>query len=133
MSDGKQIIKVPIRSLDEYRFVYNYNKNKHVFQGDRDSQVDDVLGVDSASAQKGGKGEGAGDQPGEDVALCPISIKSGRSSKTCEETRRPAIRAFTASRLTTCATRRGRRSSNRSRMPLLSPSWIRRDHQGYHN
>ena len=67
MSDGKQIIKVPIRSLDEYRFVYNHNKNKHVGQGDGDSQVGDVLGVDPQAGKKGGKGEGAGDQPGDDV------------------------------------------------------------------
>lgn len=31
MSDGQQIIKVPIRSLDEYRFIYNYQKQKHVY------------------------------------------------------------------------------------------------------
>ncbi|MFB9327468.1 sporulation protein YhbH [Paenibacillus aurantiacus] len=74
MSDGKHVIKVPIRSLDEFRFVYNYNKNKHVGQGDGDSQVGDVLGTDPASAQKGGKGEGAGDQPGEDVVEAEISL-----------------------------------------------------------
>ncbi|TYP71215.1 sporulation protein YhbH [Paenibacillus methanolicus] len=74
MSDGKHVIKVPIRSLDEFRFVYNFNKNKHVGQGDGDSQVGDVLGTDPASAQKGGKGEGAGDQPGEDVVEAEISL-----------------------------------------------------------
>lgn len=74
MSDGKQIIKVPIRSLDEYRFVYNYNKSKHVGQGDGDSQVGDVLGVDPKAAKKAGKGEGAGDQPGEDVIEAEISL-----------------------------------------------------------
>lgn len=74
MSDGKHVIKVPIRSLDEYRFVYNFNKNKHVGQGDGDSQVGDVLGVDPASAQKGGKGENAGDQPGDDIVEAEISL-----------------------------------------------------------
>lgn len=74
MSDGKQTIKVPIRSLDEYRFVYNYNKSKHIGQGDGDSQVGDVLGVDPKAAKKGGKGEGAGDQPGEDVIEAEISL-----------------------------------------------------------
>jgi uncharacterized protein len=74
MSDGKQIIKVPIRSLDEYRFVYNHNKSKHVGQGDGDSQVGDVLGVDP-NAQKGGKGEGAGDKPGDDVIEAEISLE----------------------------------------------------------
>src|SRR5690606_1202847 len=74
MSDGKQIIKVPNRSLDEFRFVYNHNKNKHVGQGDGDSQVGDVLGVDLQSAKKGGKGEGAGDQPGEDIVEAEITL-----------------------------------------------------------
>jgi len=46
MSDGRKIIKIPIRSLDEYHFVFNTNKKKHVGQGDGDSKVGDVLGVD---------------------------------------------------------------------------------------
>ncbi|RXZ84335.1 sporulation protein YhbH [Paenibacillaceae bacterium] len=74
MSDGKQIIKVPIRSLDEYRFVYNHNKNKHVGQGDGDSQVGDVLGRDPSPSQKGGKGDGAGDQPGDEYYETEISM-----------------------------------------------------------
>ncbi len=72
LSDGRQIIKIPIRSLDEYRFMYNHNKRKHVGQGDGDSQVGDILGTDPASAN--GKGEGAGDQPGDDVVEAEISI-----------------------------------------------------------
>lgn len=74
LSDGKQTVRVPIKSIDEYRFRYNYNKQKHVGQGDGDSKVGDVLGVDP-SAQKGpGKGEGAGDQPGEDYYEAEISM-----------------------------------------------------------
>lgn len=74
MSDGKQVVRVPIKSIDEYRFRYNYNKQKHVGQGDGDSQVGDVLGVDR-EAQKGpGKGEGAGDQPGEEYYEAEISL-----------------------------------------------------------
>lgn len=72
LSDGKQIIKIPIRSLEEYRFIYNHNKRKHVGQGNGDSQVGDVLGTDPASSA--GKGEGAGDQPGDDVVEAEISI-----------------------------------------------------------
>ncbi len=72
MSDGRQIIKIPIRSLDEYRFAFNTNKKKHVGQGDGDSQVGDVLGVDPTPA--GGKGEGAGSDPGDDVVEAEISI-----------------------------------------------------------
>ncbi|RED64001.1 sporulation protein YhbH [Cohnella lupini] len=72
MSDGRQIIKIPIRSLDEYHFVYNTNKKKHVGQGNGDSQVGDVIGVDPTPA--GGKGEGAGSEPGDDVVEAEISI-----------------------------------------------------------
>jgi len=72
MSDGRQIIKIPIRSLDEYRFVFNTNKKKHVGQGNGDSQVGDMIGVDPTPA--GGKGEGAGSDPGEDVVEAEISI-----------------------------------------------------------
>ncbi|MDO7907343.1 sporulation protein YhbH [Paenibacillus sp. JX-17] len=73
MSDGKQIIKIPVRSLDEYRFVYNYQKQKHVGQGDGDSQVGDVIGRDPAAA-KPGKGEKAGDQPGYDIVETEVRI-----------------------------------------------------------
>ncbi|KJB88758.1 stress response protein [Paenibacillus sp. E194] len=73
MSDGKQIIKVPIRSLDEFRFVYNFNKKKHVGQGDGDSQVGDVLGTDGSQGQ--GKGKQAGDQAGADIIEAEISIE----------------------------------------------------------
>ncbi len=43
MSNGKDVIKIPIRSLDEYKIRYNHDKSKHVGQGDGDSQVGDVV------------------------------------------------------------------------------------------
>lgn len=73
MSDGKQVIKVPIRSLDEFRFIYNFNNKKHVGQGDGDSQVGDVLGTDSSQEQN--KGEEAKGQIGADVVEAEISIE----------------------------------------------------------
>ncbi|QAY65069.1 sporulation protein YhbH [Paenibacillus protaetiae] len=74
LSDGKQTVKIPIKSIDETHFVYNYNKKQHVGQGDGDSQVGDVLGVDPQAAKGPGKGQGAGDQPGEDYMEAEISI-----------------------------------------------------------
>jgi uncharacterized protein len=74
LSDGKQIIKVPIRSLDEYRLRYNFSKSKHVGQGDGDTQVGDVIGVDPAPAKGAGKGEGAGDQAGEDYYEVEVNL-----------------------------------------------------------
>jgi sporulation protein YhbH len=76
MSNGRDVIKIPIRSLDEYKIRYNYDKNKHVGQGDGDSQVGDVIARDgSGDGQKGpGKGQGAGDLPGQDYYEAEVSL-----------------------------------------------------------
>src|SRR3954468_16310458 len=67
MSNGKDVVKIPIRSLDEYKIRYNYDKNKHVGQGDGESKVGDVVARDGSPSESGpGKGKGAGDQAGED-------------------------------------------------------------------
>jgi sporulation protein YhbH len=72
LSDGKKTIKVPIRSLEEYRFRYDYNQRKGVGQGDGNSKVGDVLGSDQGEGQ--GKGKEAGDQPGVDYYEAEVSI-----------------------------------------------------------
>ncbi|MYL65830.1 sporulation protein YhbH [Bacillus hwajinpoensis] len=76
LSNGRDVIKIPIRSLDEYKIRYNYDKSKHVGQGEGDSQVGDVVARDgSGEKQPGaGKGEGAGDQPGEDYYEAEVSL-----------------------------------------------------------
>src|SRR5690242_16527828 len=64
LSDGQHIIKVPIRSLEEYRFRYDDNRGKQTGSGDGNSKVGDVLGKAGGSAQGPGKGKGpAGEQP----------------------------------------------------------------------
>jgi uncharacterized protein len=65
MSKGKEVIKIPVRSLNEYKIKYNYDKNKHAGQGQGDSKVGDVLGRDS-QANHNAAGNNAGDQPGQD-------------------------------------------------------------------
>jgi sporulation protein YhbH len=77
MSNGRDVVKIPIRSLDEYKFRYNYNKSKQVGQGDGDSQVGDVVGRDpSGTNAKGpGKGQKPGDQPGEDYYEAEVSFE----------------------------------------------------------
>ncbi len=89
LSDGRQIIKIPIRSLDEYRFVFNMNKKKHVGQGQGDSKVGDVLGIDPTP--QGGKGENAGSDPGEDVVEAEISMAE-LESMLFEELELPYLR-----------------------------------------
>jgi len=73
MSDGKKIIKVPIRSIEHYHFRYDFNKQKHTGQGNGGTKVGDVLGKESGSA-KGGMGKGAGDLPGYDYYEAEVSI-----------------------------------------------------------
>lgn len=74
LSNGRDVIKIPIRSLDEYKIRYNYDKNKHVGQGDGDSQVGDVVARDGSQEAGPGKGQGAGDQPGEDYYEAEVSF-----------------------------------------------------------
>ncbi|WP_089970897.1 sporulation protein YhbH [Lihuaxuella thermophila] len=75
MSDGKHVIKIPIRSMEEYRFRFNYNKAKHVGQGDGNSKVGDVLGRESPAGQQGpGKGQGAGDSAGSDYYEAEVTV-----------------------------------------------------------
>ncbi|MFX0558705.1 sporulation protein YhbH [Tepidibacillus infernus] len=73
LSNGKEIVKIPIRSLDEYRFRYNYHKQKLGGQGKGDSKVGDVLGRDATPEP--GKGQGAGDQPGQDIYEAEITVE----------------------------------------------------------
>lgn len=74
LSKGQKVIKIPIRSLDEYKFRYNQNKKQHTGQGNGDSEVGDVVARDGAP--KGpGKGQGAGDQAGEDYYEAEISLE----------------------------------------------------------
>ncbi|WP_044640951.1 sporulation protein YhbH [Risungbinella massiliensis] len=76
MSDGKQVVKIPIRSLEEYRFRYNHQKGKQLGQGQGDSKVGDVLASDPAKGKKGpGKGSGAGDQAGEDYLEAEVTLE----------------------------------------------------------
>ena len=76
MSNGKEVIKIPIRSLDEYKIRYNYGKSKHVGQGQGDSQVGDVVARDGRpDNQAQGKGQKAGDQPGNDYYEAEINFE----------------------------------------------------------
>jgi uncharacterized protein len=76
LSDGQKTIKVPIRSLEEYRFRFDYSSGKHTGAGDGDSQVGDVIGQAGGRGKKGaGQGPGEpGDSPGADYYEAEISI-----------------------------------------------------------
>jgi len=65
-SDGRKIVKVPIRSLDEYRFRFGDEGKQGVGQGEGGTQKGDVLERRGQPGQGPGKGQGAGEEPGID-------------------------------------------------------------------
>lgn len=73
LSDGKRIVKVPIRSLDEYKFRYDYRKKKHVGTGDGNTKVGDVIAREGQQGQGSGQGQG-GDQPGREYYEAEVDI-----------------------------------------------------------
>jgi len=66
-----KIIKVPIRGIKEYRFVYGRN-NPGAGQGQGGSQPGDVIGREEDGE---GGGQQAGDQPGDDIYETEITIE----------------------------------------------------------
>lgn len=75
LSNGQEVIKIPIRSLDEYKIRYNTDKSKHVGQGDGDSQVGDVVASSGEQGEVGpGQGQQAGDLPGQDYYETEVSL-----------------------------------------------------------
>ena len=60
LTDGKKNTKVPMRSLEEFRFRYDYNKKNHTGQGTRKMIPGEIIGREHAKG-KGADGSGAGD------------------------------------------------------------------------
>ncbi|GAA0490224.1 sporulation protein YhbH [Salinibacillus aidingensis] len=76
MSKGKDVVKIPVRSLNEYKIRYNFDKNKHAGQGQGDSKVGDVVAKDGKPEQgQAGNGQQPGDQPGEDYYETEVSFE----------------------------------------------------------
>lgn len=72
-TDGKKLVKVPIRSLEEYKFRFDSGNEENVGAGDGDSQVGDVL-ERYGGPRAPGRGPGAGEQPGVDYYEAEITI-----------------------------------------------------------
>lgn len=71
--DKDKIIKVPIRGVKEYRFIYGEN-TPGVGQGDGNSQPGQVIGKGQADGR--GKGQDqAGDQPGVDYYETDVTLE----------------------------------------------------------
>jgi hypothetical protein len=72
-SDGKKIVRVPIRQLEQYRFRFDPNQPRGVGQGEGDTQVGDVL--ERFNKQGQGNGQQAGDQPGDEVYEAAVAME----------------------------------------------------------
>ncbi len=72
-SDGKQIVKVPIKGLDLPDFRYGRN-NKGIGQGGGGTEIGDVIGREPGDGQGPGRGKQAGDLPGIDYYEAEITM-----------------------------------------------------------
>jgi sporulation protein YhbH len=71
LSDGKTIVKVPIRSLEEYKFRFDPGKQDGVGQGQGGSQVGDVVGQEGDGPAQGNQ---AGSEPGVDYYEAEVTL-----------------------------------------------------------
>ncbi|HZU68026.1 MAG TPA: DUF444 family protein [Ktedonobacteraceae bacterium] len=73
LSDGKKTVRVPIRSLDEYRFRFDPGRQQHAGQGNGKSKVGDVVAQEPRPG-KGKKGD-AGKEAGYDYYEAEITME----------------------------------------------------------
>jgi sporulation protein YhbH len=73
-SDGKKIVKVPIRSLELPRFRFDRGKKNQTGQGQGKSKVGDVIGQEPGQGQGPGRGKQAGETPGIDYYEAEITV-----------------------------------------------------------
>ncbi|KLU62217.1 hypothetical protein CEB3_c14370 [Peptococcaceae bacterium CEB3] len=73
LSDGKKAIKIPMRSLEEFRFRYDYNKKKNTGQSTEKVSPGDILGREATKGKGNGNESGAGEEPGIDIYEAEIT------------------------------------------------------------
>ncbi|MGI6119518.1 MAG: sporulation protein YhbH [Desulfosporosinus sp.] len=66
LTDGKKNTKIPMRSLEEYRFRYDFKKRNHTGQGAKKVVPGEIIGRKMGRGKGTGEG-GAGEAPGEDI------------------------------------------------------------------
>lgn len=74
LSDGKKNTKIPMRSLEEFRFRYDFNKKKHTGQGAKKMVPGEIIGRDQGDG-KGADGGGAGETPGQDIYEAEVTYE----------------------------------------------------------
>lgn len=70
MADGSKIIRVPVRSLEEYGFRFNANKQTHLGHGQGNSKMGDIIKKNNS----GGNAGGPGCEPGIDYYEAEITV-----------------------------------------------------------
>ena len=74
LSDGKKTVRVPIRSLEEYNFRYDFGRQQHAGQGNGKSKVGDVVAQEPGKGRGKGKGD-AGKEAGYDYYEAEITME----------------------------------------------------------
>jgi len=70
MSDGRKVVKIPIRSLEQYKFRFDSGKGERVGQGQGGTRVGDVIGQ---AGDEPGAGQ-AGEEPGVDYYEAEVDL-----------------------------------------------------------
>ncbi|MCL6547913.1 MAG: DUF444 family protein [Alicyclobacillus sp.] len=74
VSDGKRTIRIPVHSLDQPHFIYDYRKQRHVGQGE--GKPGQPIGrASNPGAPGSGSGAGAGDRPGERMLEAEVTLE----------------------------------------------------------
>ena len=75
LSDGKKAMKIPMRSLEEFRFRFDHNKKNHTGQSNKKMTNGDILAREHGRKQGAGNGPGAGEEPGIDVYEAEVTYE----------------------------------------------------------
>ena len=73
LTDGKKNLKIPMHSLEEFRFKFDFNKKEQTGQGNQKVKPGDVIGREASNGK--GAGSGAGDEPGVDIYEAEVSYE----------------------------------------------------------
>ena len=74
LTDGKNNIKIPVHSLEEVRFRYDFNKINQTGQGTKKMVPGEILGSDNIK-DKDAAGNGAGDELGKDICEAEVTYE----------------------------------------------------------
>ena len=71
VSDQNRLVKIPLRSIREYRFRFDQHKGKRIGHGDQGTALGDVVAGERAPMVRG---RGAGKEPGLDYYEAEVSL-----------------------------------------------------------